>query len=187
MALDTLFPLPLGAFMMVLVPYLSVPNSKRSWYLVMWHVALGSQMPGTDNGIFFVVESHQLFLQDGQQHSKPRSPPGRCSFSHELCPDYSFGLELLFGVKASCSAADSACRALALVRRTTGLSTAHLCRATALHGHNLISLSPFLFIFIPGCLFATPLYDFPECFAIKCKTLGVCTQTRAIKTRFSDK
>lgn len=72
MALDTLFPLPLGAFIMVLVPYLSVPNSKRSRYLGTWRVALGSQMPGTDNGIFFVVESHQIFLQDRQQHTKPR-------------------------------------------------------------------------------------------------------------------
>lgn len=51
MALDTLFPLPLGAFIMVLVPYLLVPNSKRSWHLGLWCVALGSQTPGTDNGI----------------------------------------------------------------------------------------------------------------------------------------
>lgn len=52
MAVDTLFPAPLGAFIMVLVPFLSVPNSRRSWYLGTWRVALGSQMPATDNGIF---------------------------------------------------------------------------------------------------------------------------------------
>lgn len=84
---------------MVLVPYLSVPNSRTSWHLGLWRVALGSQMPGTDNGIFFVVESHQHFLQGRQGHTKPRSPPGRCSVSHELCPDCSFGLEWLCWVK----------------------------------------------------------------------------------------
>lgn len=183
MALDTLFPLPLGTFIIVLVPYLSVPNSKRSWYLGMLLVALGSQMPGTDNGIFLMVESHQLFLQDRQQHTQPRSSPGRCSVSHELCPDCSFGLELLFWVKASCSMADRACRLLT-VGIIMELSTSHLCRATALHdtqAHSSVS------IFIPGYHFATPLYDFLECFAIKCKTLGDCTQTRAMKTRFSEK
>lgn len=182
MAWDTLFPLPLGTLIIVLVPYLS--KTKRSWCLGMWLVALGSHMPGTDNGIFFVVESHQLFLQDRQQHTKPRSSPGRCSVSHELCPDCSFGLELLFWVKASCSTADSTCRLLTAVGIIMELSTSHPCRATALHdteGHSPVS------IFIPGYHFATPLCDFLECFAIKCKTLGDYTQTRAMRTRFSEK
>lgn len=136
---------------MVLVPYLSVPNSKSSWYLGMWSVALGSQMPGTDNGIFFVVESHQLFLQDRQHHTKPRSPPGRCSVNHELCPDYSFGLELLFWVKGSCSTADSTRGTLTPLRTMTELSRAHLCRATALHGHRVSCPCPHFYSWVLLC------------------------------------
>lgn len=158
MASYTLFPLPLGAFIMVLVPYLSVPNSKRSWYLAMWHVALGSQMPGTDNGIFLwwnlinissrtdnSTQSQGVLLGDVLSAMS-------CVLTAVSGWNCRFGLKQA-GAETGAFLSDSTHRLLTPVGIIMEVSTSHLCRATALHGHRVSF--PCLH-FCSWCHFATP-------------------------------
>lgn len=144
----------------------------------MWRVALGSQIPGTDNGIFLWWNLINFSSRTDNTTQSQGVLLGDVLSTMSCVLTTVLGWNCCFGLKQ----AAAPLTALAECSHPSGQwrsCPGHIC-AEPLLSMDTESHVP-VPIFIPGCYFATPSYDFLERFAIKCKTLGVCTQTRAVR------